>query len=282
MKLAAARKIAESVFDKLAPHCTRIEIAGSIARCKPDVKDIEIVCIPKKRGTTILRDNKWHLAVHNLGNFVKGKRNLKAGKYFQINLPEGIKLDLFVAEPENWAMIHLIRIGSADYSKRIMQELNKRGYTSQGGRIVPKNLPEGVKPVDFEFTDESDIFDWLGLDYIPPFMRTANPQNAAAFQKYFKAFRNFRKHLTAAYNAGKCEKLAYHRAQNLMSEMNQFGFKNPEYRTLLENFLIHGQKNDWFDKLLIETSFDADDVTDAKSVTFLNSIYKITISDEKK
>ena len=43
-----AKKIADRVFELLQPHCEIIHIAGSISREKLFVKDIEIVCIPKK------------------------------------------------------------------------------------------------------------------------------------------------------------------------------------------------------------------------------------------
>ena len=46
MKYEEALKIAEEVKALLAPHCLRIEIAGSIRRKKPEVKDIEIVAYP--------------------------------------------------------------------------------------------------------------------------------------------------------------------------------------------------------------------------------------------
>jgi DNA polymerase/3'-5' exonuclease PolX len=47
MNLHTAQPIADRVRDLLAPHCDRIEIAGSIRRQKADVGDIEIVAIPK-------------------------------------------------------------------------------------------------------------------------------------------------------------------------------------------------------------------------------------------
>lgn len=47
MKHSTALVIAEKIKAQLAPHCDRIEIAGSIRRKKPEVKDIEIVVIPK-------------------------------------------------------------------------------------------------------------------------------------------------------------------------------------------------------------------------------------------
>lgn len=40
---AEAHSIALAVLELLRPHCIRIEIAGSIRREKPEVKDIEIV-----------------------------------------------------------------------------------------------------------------------------------------------------------------------------------------------------------------------------------------------
>ncbi len=47
MQLDKALEIAEKTKELLAPYCERIEIAGSIRRKKPEVKDIELVAIPK-------------------------------------------------------------------------------------------------------------------------------------------------------------------------------------------------------------------------------------------
>ena len=130
MKLQEAQAIAESIKATLAPHCERCEIAGSIRRKKPIVKDIEIVCLPKMQ-TPKRRATSWSNAVFQLGNVHKGK--IGNGKQIQIWLPENIMLDLFVATPENWAMIYLIRTGSAEFSRQILAEFNKLGYHSDGG-----------------------------------------------------------------------------------------------------------------------------------------------------
>lgn len=47
MKLEQAQSIAEELRRELEPGCERIEIAGSIRRKKPEVKDIELCLIPK-------------------------------------------------------------------------------------------------------------------------------------------------------------------------------------------------------------------------------------------
>ena len=47
MELTQAQAIAREWQTLLAPACERIEIAGSIRRGKPEIKDIDLVCIPK-------------------------------------------------------------------------------------------------------------------------------------------------------------------------------------------------------------------------------------------
>ena len=111
MEYNKALKIAEDVKYHLSAYCERIEIAGSIRRRKPEVKDIEIVAIPKPYDVGLFASgiatvvSKWQK--------VKGELPCK---YTQRILPEGIKLDLFFAEPGNWGLIYAIRTGSADYS----------------------------------------------------------------------------------------------------------------------------------------------------------------------
>ena len=110
-----AYKIAKEVLEQLRPHCIRAEIAGSIRRKKLEVGDIEIVAIPKPYSIGLFESgiasivNKWKT--------VKGELPCK---YSQRILPEGIKLDLFLPEEENWGLIFALRTGSADYSHKVL------------------------------------------------------------------------------------------------------------------------------------------------------------------
>ncbi|HMS44057.1 MAG TPA: hypothetical protein PKE69_27770, partial [Pyrinomonadaceae bacterium] len=47
MKLSNAKNIPNSLIEEMSPYCAQILIAGSIRREKPEVKDIEIVAVPK-------------------------------------------------------------------------------------------------------------------------------------------------------------------------------------------------------------------------------------------
>jgi len=58
VELEKARAIAEELKALLQPSCHRIEIAGSIRRQKPEVGDIELLCIPKLVDGVNLLDRK--------------------------------------------------------------------------------------------------------------------------------------------------------------------------------------------------------------------------------
>jgi len=157
MILAEAKKIADRVVEELKPYCFRIEIAGSIRRKKPEVKDIEIVCFPCSASafnfkTTVEKYQK-----------VRGEA---LGKYTQRILPEGIKLDLFMTARDNFGLIFLIRTGPAEFSKWIIGiKLPEAGYKCRGGYLWNKK----GEMMAFE---EEDIFKLAGLNYIPPEKRS--------------------------------------------------------------------------------------------------------------
>lgn len=156
MILAAALDIADHIRAELAPFCTRIEIAGSVRRQKPEVKDVEIVCIPRGRDLAHFADtvNRW--------TKIKGE---PSGRYTQRYHPDGIMLDLFMTTPENWGAILLIRTGSADYSKWFMgTALPKAGYRQEGGYV----RQNGVIVPTYE---EEDVFRLAGVTWVEPEQR---------------------------------------------------------------------------------------------------------------
>lgn len=160
MKLEQALEIAEKVKALLAPHCERIEIAGSIRRKKPDEKDIEIVAIPKPFDTGLFESGI--ATVVNQWQKVKGELPCK---YTQRILPEGIKLDLFFAERGNWGLIYAIRTGSAEYSHKVLAtEWVKRGYKSEGGYLVANGKQIAVP-------EEEDLFRRIGVPFKAPELR---------------------------------------------------------------------------------------------------------------
>lgn len=172
--LAQARRMAETLCADLAPHCTRIEIAGSIRRARPLVGDIEIVCIPKEvrveAGTDIFgtplpgavkqRDPGFVAVVKRYtSTHVKGQA--ATGRSVQIITRTGVKVDLFMATPDNWGYILAIRTGSAEFSQSLAWRWKKMGYKGQDGMLTRFGKPVPLK-------EERDLFDLLGIQWVQP------------------------------------------------------------------------------------------------------------------
>lgn len=159
MILQEARALADQIVVQMTPYTDRCEIAGSVRRGKPEVKDIEIVCIPKKtnRGT---RDISFAIQIHNIGYVVKGDPCM--GKYFQVWTPQNIAVDIFTATPDNWGLIYAIRTGSARFSHEVLARgWYQAGYHSNEGMLHRQGIPVPVR-------EEADLFRLIGIPLLAP------------------------------------------------------------------------------------------------------------------
>lgn len=164
MKLEKARTIAEEFIEMLSPRCECIEIAGSIRRRKPEVKDIELVAIPKVREE---RDLFGELldTISELDEFdwsSYGEIIKNGSKYKQIRTFPLINLDLFIVlPPAQWGVIFAIRTGPADYSRWLVTQQRYGGAMPAGYFVQEGQLwgPHGIIPTP----EESDFFAEIGL-----------------------------------------------------------------------------------------------------------------------
>jgi len=166
MKLTQATEIAERIKSELAPFCDRIEIAGSIRRRKPEVGDIEIVCIPKRVEEELLFSNKVvHPKFSELVNRWPAVKGKPTGKYTQRLLPENIFLDLFMADADNWGLIFSIRTGSSAFSHHVLAA----GWCHAGYHSFEGCLFKGVQRIPVR--EERDLFDLIGVAWKEPWER---------------------------------------------------------------------------------------------------------------
>jgi DNA polymerase (family 10) len=161
MELEKAKAIADEVVDKLKPFCSKIEIAGSIRRRRPTVHDIDLVCIPSQPGQFIA-----HL--HDFGNIKAG-----GGKIIRVGMgfTKGIDLDVYVATPETWATLLLIRTGSASHNIRMCSRArNMNMVLHANGTGLFRLEAQGCEGVEVLMANESEeqIFAALGLPYEEP------------------------------------------------------------------------------------------------------------------
>lgn len=190
--LAEAERIAGEIVQLLAPYCERIEIAGSIRRRRPLVKDIELLCVPRVIrtatdlfGTQHAETDQLHAhatALREEGRFGdrldKNARPAFGERYKRLTY-EGIALDLFsVKPPAQWGLQLVIRSGPAEFSHRLVSNIMHRLPDGSTGllphglkvdrgaiwRLDWRGLPSELVPTP---TEES-VFEVLGIAWVAP------------------------------------------------------------------------------------------------------------------
>lgn len=188
MKLEQAQNIAQSLIEDLKSSCHRIEIGGSIRRNKPDVKDIELICIPVfgqfPTGQMSLEGDPITSFENLLFKRISANRDkydiIKMGdKYAQIEVfdehatgtRQYIKVDVFTATFQTWGYILMLRTGPAELSKWAVTELKRIGFAPKDGAVWSNELHEGM--IKIATPTEGEVFDLLRIDYIEPEDRRA-------------------------------------------------------------------------------------------------------------
>jgi len=147
---------AEEIKKILAQYCKRIEIAGSIRREVPECKDIELVCIPDSyKLEKFFYDSRPRIYFFKNGP-----------SYKQFNF-QGYQIDLFIAKPDNWGLIYLIRTGPAEFGKRVLIEWKKitQGGYSEKGYLRRIDGEKVLTP------EEETVFELLNWPFLKPKFR---------------------------------------------------------------------------------------------------------------
>ena len=173
MDIDIARQIALRIIDDVKPAVSRIEIAGSIRREKPQVKDIELVALVSDYDLLFSK-------IRNHGKFIKpGAKEIidyepvAGAKYLRVLLNEGVKMDFFIATKENWGPIFCMRTGSgvgpdgSSYTAFIPHMFRRWKKVSNGGMMVGgiPTRPDGTQVPCYE---EEDFFNLLRIEYVHP------------------------------------------------------------------------------------------------------------------
>lgn len=183
-----AKNIADGLIAKLGPYCDILNVAGSIRRQKSHVKDIELVCLPKKvffqtelfgNGINVII-NEFQVAVKEItDSIVRGSLD---GRYMQLRLKAGITLDLFLPQMGDYFRQLAIRTGSCDYSRQVIARAwRKKGWcgTNAGLRKIEDcyksgstwNCFEPNPELPPEWQSEQEFFDWIGEKWVEPSKR---------------------------------------------------------------------------------------------------------------
>ena len=156
MKNEEAAEIGYGLLEWLAPYCRRAEIAGSVRRGKPEVKDLEIVAIPvvemrQELGlfgpvgqpveVSLLEEA---LARSLPPGWQPGGKNGRKYKRF-VHFRTWLACDLFLATAESWGGALAVRTGPAEFSTALMVRARRIGMQVSGGYYLHRH-PARVGP----------------------------------------------------------------------------------------------------------------------------------------
>jgi DNA polymerase/3'-5' exonuclease PolX len=171
MELKKAKAIADELAKLLLPGCKRIIVAGSIRRQKPDVGDIELLCIPQfDQGIDLLDRTLGSLMLQQVFDYRRNRRGRIAyGPKNKLLLHKlsGIGVDIFSTDEECWWVSLVVRTGGKATNVEIATRAKERGmrFHAYGRGFTQADGSELV------CRSEQDVFRAVGLRYLEPWER---------------------------------------------------------------------------------------------------------------
>lgn len=156
---AATRRLIALLVDT----CARIEIAGSIRRGRPVVKDAELVVEPVHLPTFLARVDRL-VVERQISKADITTRPAWGSKYRKL-MYHGLKVDLFITDHHSFGYQYWLRTGPAEANEWIMRQLYGRALAFREGAGW-----HGGKRVSLP--DEHALFRALGMPYQSPKWRT--------------------------------------------------------------------------------------------------------------
>jgi len=175
-----ALAVAVELIDHLAPYCERIEIVGSVRRRKLEVKDVELLFIPKyePRSLDLFATELVDLAAEKINELVHvgtlSKRLSKIGhqcwgaKMKLAVHATGLPIDLFSTDAECWFNEMVCRTGPADLNKEIAMRAERRRCRWHSCGVGFDDVRDGTV---YRMSSEREVFEFVGIKYREPWER---------------------------------------------------------------------------------------------------------------
>ncbi|MBD3616963.1 MAG: DNA polymerase/3'-5' exonuclease PolX [Gracilimonas sp.] len=175
-RLDQAEEIAEAIMKSLKDleGVQQIEVAGSYRRGLETIGDIDILIAAEKDHIESLFDVFIN---HERVTDILGKGDTKSS----VRTKEGRQVDLRIVSPKEFPAALMYFTGSKEHNVVMRQRARERGMGLNEYGLFKLNS-EGETDFDqpVEFSSEADIYEKLGLHFVPPELR----ENRGEFEIY--------------------------------------------------------------------------------------------------
>ena len=176
MPIGQARPLALELIADLqerlpAGAIERIEAAGSLRRWRETIGDLDLLVVSEQPAAVMdaFRTLPQAVDVINAGDTKS-----------TIALPSGLQVDLRVVERKHWGAALCYFTGSQRHNIDLRELAQKQGWSLNEYRLAAQghaDLPDGEERF---FDSEEELYNFLGLDWVPPEMREGQGEIAAA------------------------------------------------------------------------------------------------------
>lgn len=166
-RLNEATSIAHDIFESLKDleGVQQIEVAGSLRRAKETIGDIDILIAANEEHIPNLFEV---FTTHERVTEILGKGETKSS----VRTLEGRQVDLRIVKPEHFAAALMYFTGSKEHNVVMRSRARDRGMSLNEYGLF-KLTSEGETNFEeaISFETEQDIYDKLGLNWVPPELR---------------------------------------------------------------------------------------------------------------
>jgi DNA polymerase (family X) len=160
-----AQELVETL--RQVPGVTAVEVGGSLRRMRSTVGDIDIMAAAKESSAVM----EALVGRKDIAR-VLGKGDTKAS----VEFTHGLQAQLWVHPPEHWGTALVYATGSKDHNVRLREYALKKGFSLSEHSLARKDGTE------IFCSQEEEVYEALGLPWIPPELREDRGEVQAAIQ----------------------------------------------------------------------------------------------------
>jgi DNA polymerase (family 10) len=159
-----------------AHDTAEVAVAGSLRRCKETVGTIRLVGRTKQPATLVDHFLRFPMIAEVIEQMEEA---------CTVRLAEGARVSLVAASPPEFALALLTETGSKAHVNKLQQIANGTGREANPKRnkkAKPVKQPARTAARSSALQDEADIYEQLGMPYIPPELREDEGEVEAALE----------------------------------------------------------------------------------------------------